>query len=272
MGKFRFNPDARYRMPVIFGPVVGPRQAPDLGRYDPSTSPYTVTTVRFRTDPEAIDALLPERFTLDGEAVVTLEHTVLTNLGWLAGRGYTMLGVKFPVRFDGRDGAVRGDLLAVLWENLTAPILSGREELGFAKIHCDLPEAQEHGNRRICRASWDGFEFLEMTLDDLHDAPVPPSAPRDGILHYGYRPPLVPGRPHDDGVQVMLSPTTPAPTVQRNRAGIAGLTIRRASFEQLPTMFHIVNALADLPPHEMLGGRVWHGTGKTDLSEQRPLF
>ena len=30
--------------------------------------------------------------------------------------------------------------LVVLWENLTDPILTGREELGFSKIYCEIPE------------------------------------------------------------------------------------------------------------------------------------
>ena len=36
---------------------------------------------------------------------------------WLAGRGYNVLGVCFPVNFNGEKDHVSGDLLAVLWEN-----------------------------------------------------------------------------------------------------------------------------------------------------------
>ena len=271
MGGFRFAPGARYRMPVLFGPTVGPRQGPQGQTYDLTNAPFTQTSVRFLSEGAALDALLPERFALDGDPVVTVEHTILHDLGWLGGRAYSMLGVKLPVMFDGRDRVLRGDLLTVLWENRPEPILSGREELGFAKLFCDLPEPQVVDTRRICRASWDGFTFCTLDLDDLAEAPVPQGAARDGTLHYAYRPPFD-GATHEDCVTVMLSPAprVPARAIE-HRTGRARIAWHPATFEQLPTMFQVVNTLAALPVVEDLGGRVLRGAGRSDLADQHAV-
>ena len=57
----------------------------------------------------------------------------MKEIEWLAGRGYNTLGVSFPAVFEGEVDRATGSLLTVLWENLTDPILTGREELGFSK-------------------------------------------------------------------------------------------------------------------------------------------
>lgn len=270
-GGFRFDPTRRYRMPVLFGPAPGPRQGPEGAHFDGTDAPFTVTAARFLSSPEALMALLPDGFTLSGDPIVTVEHTILHDLRWLAGRSYSMLGVKFPVTFAGAEETVTGPLLTVLWENRPEPILSGREELGFNKLYAELPEPQVTSNRRICRACWDGHGFFQMTLTGLTQAREPKRPPVDGTLHYAYRPPLGQDGPHESRTRVMLSPTparVPSRTVDY-RAGEAELAFTHSSFDQLPTMYPIVNALAALPIREMRGGYVLRGLGKSDLREQR---
>ena len=62
----------------------------------------------------------------------------MTEIEWLAGRGYNTLGVTFPVVFQGKRDRAIGPFLLVLWENLADPILTGREQLGYSKIYCEL--------------------------------------------------------------------------------------------------------------------------------------
>ena len=83
----------------------------------------------------------------------------MKEIEWLAGRGYNTLGASFPVVFQGTRDYAEGHFLTVLWENLTDPILTGREELGFAKIYCELPEPIVLGDSVECHASWLGFRF-----------------------------------------------------------------------------------------------------------------
>lgn len=271
MGSFRFDPAARYRMPVMFGPTAGPRQGPNGETYDSTDAPFTVMGARFLSDRAALEALLPQGFELNGEPVVTVEHTILHDLQWLAGRSYSMLGVKLPVTFTGADETLTGALLTVLWENRPEPIQSGREELGFNKLFAALPEPQIVGTSRRCRASWDGHGFFEMALTGLRPASPPKAAPSDGTLHYAYMPPMGQEGTHESRTRVMLSPNPPVTPsrIVSYEVGEAELTFARSSFEQLPTMFHIVNALADLPVLEMRGGFTLRGLGKSDLREQR---
>jgi hypothetical protein len=204
---------------------------------------------------------------------VTVEHTVLHDLAWLAGRSYSMLGVKLPVCFASADGPMTGSLLTVLWENRPEPILSGREELGFNKLFCDLPEARTVGDETVLRASWDGTEFCKLRLTGLTDAPPPaPGKASAGTFHYAYMPPMGDPRPHEARAQVMLSPTPATPsTILSYQSARAELTFRPVTFEDLPTMFQIVNTLAALPMRDTLDGYRMRGRGKGDLSDQRRL-
>src|SRR3546814_12179084 len=70
------------------------------------------------------------------------------------------------------------------------PIISGREELGFSKLYCDLPAPIEAPGHILCRASWDGFGFAALRLNALGAAPPPPAdpPPSQGLLHYKYIP------------------------------------------------------------------------------------
>jgi hypothetical protein len=132
-------------MPVVFGPGLGPRQGEEGRKFTSPDSHKTITrSVSFLTNRAQLEELLPERFAVRGEPVVTVFASYMTEIEWLAGRGYNVLGVTIPVSFTGKVDRAVGSFLAVLWENLTDPILTGREELGFAKIYCDLPEPRIH--------------------------------------------------------------------------------------------------------------------------------
>lgn len=256
----------------MFGPTVGPRQGPNGELFEGQDAPFTVTTVKFLSQADTLCALLPSGFDLAGEPVVTVEHTILHDLPWLAGRSYSMLGVKLPVSFEGADEQLQGALLTVLWENRAEPILSGREELGFNKVYCELPDPTEKGRERICQARWDGFEFMRMRVFDLKNSPVAKPVRSDGVLHYAYMPPMGDNSPHEERTRVMLSPS-PSEIIPPEvfQTGQAELKINKASFAQMPTMYQIVNVLADLPVLEMRGGSLLKSRGKGDLSNQRLL-
>ena len=258
-------------MPISFGPTVGPRQGPAGERYDYSNSPRTVAGVAFLSEADAIQRLLPPGCTVDGEPLVTVEWSELRELEWLAGRGYSMLGVKFPVIYQGDRERARGPFLSVLWENRPEPIISGREELGFAKLYCQLPAPRALNGRYIWSASWDDHAFVQLELVGLVDSDVPtPAGEQDGTLHHRYLPRL--GEPgHAEIEQMVISPTgTPVRTLSY-RTGKPSLKFVRSTWEQLPTMHHIVNALADLPIVEMRTGWLAEMRGASDLADQREL-
>lgn len=69
-------------------------------------------------------------------------------------------------------------------------------------------------------------------------------------------------------------PTVFGPSATRcktYRRGTGRVEFVRSTWEQLPTMFHIVNALNELPIVRMLGGSVSETVGAKDLSDTRVL-
>ena len=236
-----------FRMPIGFGPFPGPRQIPVPGRRDPHYSPKrTVASVIFETEKDAIARFLPPGFFPADDARIILEAQHLLNVDWLAGRGYSTLAVKFPAVFHARGGPVEGDFLAVLWENLADPILSGREELGYAKLWCEIEEAVRPADARFFTASWLGHLFFDMALSELRPATEPAPARRP-LLHYKYIPRTGCSGEADANYATVTPAENPTLVVTERFVGSGEVHFHRSTWEQLPTLFHIVNALADLP-------------------------
>ena len=91
---FEFDPRARYLMPAHFGVPKMPK--PPSGWY------HDVTTmnVRYLTDREKLQALLPHPFKVAEEALVTVTYARSRDVDWLAGRGYNLISVNAAVVFD----------------------------------------------------------------------------------------------------------------------------------------------------------------------------
>ena len=262
-------------MPIVFGQTTGPRRGPDGRRFESLDTPKTVAlAVSFRSNPEQLANLLPDRFELDGEPIVTVTASYVKDIEWLAGRGYNMLGITVPALFRGDKDTVRGPFLTVLWENLADPIITGREELGFAKIHCDLPEAEITESTAQCTADWLGFEFMSLKIRDLKPVVDPTSsAPAgiDGMLHYKYVPRTGDWGEADASYPVMTPAATPNRKVVAQWTGSGSIAWNRARWEDMPTQYMIVNALADLDVQEFINATITKTTGGKDISDQRIL-
>lgn len=273
---YEFLPDRLYRMPTHFGPSLSPRQGPDGRRFDWSAHEFDAISVYYLSQASALEALLPPGFSLHGEPVVTLSFAYLRNLPWLAGRGYNTLGVRIPARFTGKADMEIGSLSLVLWENMADPITTGREELGVAKIFCDIPEARLTGGRTICEASWQGFRFLELTLDDI--TAVDPKAERldpgpdtgGNLLHYKYLP-RTGSWGTADVAYATLSPPVTSAVIKRAFKASGTFAYSEPRWEDMPTQFHIVKRLAGLPVVKMLGASMLTIGGQFDLYDQRAL-
>ena len=174
---YKLDPNAMYRMPTHFGPRTGPRYGPDGRKFECIDNPKsTSVSVSFLTNSEQLEAFLPPGFSLNGEPVVSVSGGYMKEIEWLAGRGYNTLGVSFPVVYEGEVDRATGSLLTVLWENLTDPILTGREELGFSKIYCALPDPITFNGETHCTASWLGFKFMDMRVKATEQVPIPPAS------------------------------------------------------------------------------------------------
>ena len=115
-----------YRMPVGFGPAPGPRNLPASQRHRRFDKQATTVTFSAVTDAAALAALLPAGMKLVGEPRLEISVTLLSDIGWLAGRGYNIVMVRIPARWEGQR-QVSGHFVPVVWENMADPILTGRE-------------------------------------------------------------------------------------------------------------------------------------------------
>jgi acetoacetate decarboxylase len=270
---YRFETGRIYRMPTHFGPAPGPRQLPDDVVVDPKRSRRTLSVAAsFLTDPVVLEQHLPEGFTLAGEPVVTVEFHHMTDIDWLAGRGYTMIWVGWPATFTGSREQATGKFLAVVWENLADPIITGRDEIGHPKLYAEIAEPRRWNGAQICTAGWMGFRFLELEVSQLHDAEQDrQGAISDGTLMVKYVP-RTGTWGEADLHQVTLTPADdPDRTVERQQAGVGAVRFHRATWSDLPTMHHIVNALAELPIIEPRGGSLTHSRGGKWGRDQRVL-
>ncbi|MDA0232776.1 MAG: acetoacetate decarboxylase family protein [Chloroflexi bacterium] len=264
-----------YRMPTVFGPATGPRRGPDGRIFDCIDNPKSIhIAVSFLSNADQLNSLLPDRFELSGEPIVTVSGGYMKEIEWLAGRGYNTLGVSFPATFKGERDTATGQLLTVLWENLTDPIITGREELGFAKIYCALPEPEITPSTASASANWLGFEFMKMELTGLaegSDNAPPAFANSDGTLHYKYMPRTGEWGTADSEYAVITPAAGSNARVLERRSGNGTVTWNRARWEDLPTQYNIVNGIADLEVREWLGATVTKTIGGKDLSDQRIL-
>ncbi|MSP13563.1 MAG: hypothetical protein EXR62_11475 [Chloroflexi bacterium] len=275
---YKFQPGRMYRMPTHFGPSLGPRQGVDGRTYPCVDTPKTISrSVSFLTNPTQLEAILPPGFALRGEPVVTVEAAYITEIEWLAGRGYNTLGIKFPVTFKGRQDRASGTFLAVLWENLTDPILTGREELGFSKIYCELPEPRIYQGETHCTASWMGFKFMDLNFTNMQPLALggeskPATNPTDdGTLHYKYIPKTESWGIPEVSYAVLTPSANPNRVVQERWRGTGTVTFHKATWEELPTLVHIVNTLQELEIREYRGATIEKSSGGKDLSDQRIL-
>lgn len=231
----------------------------------------TSVSVSFLSRKEQLEALLPpgKKLTVQGQPVVSVTAVYQGALLWLAGRGYNLILVNFPVAFRGKKEQVIGSFNYVVWENMTEPILGGRETLGWPKIYAEIPPARVLQDKLHVSASWYGFNFLDMSLENIKTLTLAEilerqkgAQPNAGIISHKYI--MKTGHPEEaDADYLTISTQIGAkPAVPKEiSVGKAKIQFHKATWEQLPTMSHIINKLADLEVKETYDGVISKYTG-----------
>ena len=276
---YKLDPNSRYRMPTHFGPSPGPRNVPANVSIDHKKYPLTTAvTVRFRTEAALLEAMLPPGFALAGDPIVSIDFAYMDQIQWLAGRGYSICLLSWPTIFKGNRDTVTGRFAAVLFENFADPIITGRDELGHPKIYCEIPRPVVLDDQWTCRLSWDGYEFLRVNVSELGDKPPTTEfVQTDGWVQYKY----IPGTPPEAGPDCAYATQSPDPldpdthenmTIDSRRWGTAEVAFCESRWEDMPTVYHVANAFAALPVHEVVMAAVTHVTGWIgDVGDTRRL-
>ena len=282
-------PNPYWRMPIAFGPMPGPRQT-HLGLpRDGTKSTFTTASIKFKTSRTVLQNLFPPgrkgwRFSSpDTVAYASFSQTTLDKMEWLGGSGYKHIGLYVHgVEYVKDDGSViKGTYLPILFESLTDPIVSGREELGMPKLYTSVDVYRRSSSYRV-RTGWEGALWGNFLLDDL--AEVDPSTTTGslsgeadaGILCYKYLPKT--GRANKNiaaeeyPIFDAFSKLVPTPRPQRMwTTNKASIQIDALDWQQLPTLHHIISRLAEVPVFEVVGAKVVEGEGVPDVSGAAPI-
>lgn len=260
-----------YRMPIAFGPSPGPRNLPKGKRHLRYHGESLNFSIMARTESAALERLLPTEMRL-AEASFTVGVMQLRNVGWLAGRGYNIVSVMIPVKFEGRKAPAHGNFLAVMWESMADPILTGREELGFPKLFANISSPAFVDGAYSTSADWEGFRFFEMSVADLKED-TRAMAPPQRLFVHKYSPRTGEWGKADaayftSGAGATHDTTPPRVEIRNRRIGIGKFQFFPARWEDMPTQYPIVSALAALPIHEFQCASVAERSGQDDLLGQ----
>jgi acetoacetate decarboxylase len=264
---FAIDPRKSYMMPAHFGPR--PFSPKASGWYRDVTS----ITVPFVTDRDKLAAYLPAPFEVAGEAVVTVSYACNKQVDWLAGHGYNLVAVSAAAVFRGERETLAGNYTLVMWENLCDPILTGRELQGIPKIYADIPDHSVIAGRWHGTASHFGHKIVDISASDLREptaaetqAYMQANAGKDNPMAWRYLPGI------GGFGQGISEPTTfPSETIlTETLVGQGRVDWQQLAWEQNPTQFHIVNALAELPVLAWLPALVAKGSVNLVLPERLP--
>ena len=256
------------RMPLGYGPAPGPRQNANGEHISAGTVETLSVSIVADVAEADVARILPEPFTLAEPQVIVGLHR-LRNISWLAGRGYNILDLRGPARGRGTTATVEGDYVSVLWENRAEPIITGREELGFAKIYAeidDVCDTQQPGPTINATASWDTHRFFELAVEDIAEAP--PIRPARARLHRKYIPATERWDQADVDYPVLTPANDPARRTIRTWTGNGEFRFLPGTFSELPTMDYIVNTLAAMRVLAVSPAQIVLSEGGKSLADQ----
>lgn len=234
--------DATYLMPAFFGGLPYPLPP---ARYRDTTN----LTFGYNTDGDALQRLLPPRFTLTEPKLLV---SLINNRGveWLAGGAYNLLAINVPVQFEGDRDRLEGVFGLVVWENRTAPILMGREVQGVPKLFSEVDMLKEFPDGLVTStAHFEGSRFARIMAEI---GPVVPPAELEDIRRvmahtnwFGWRHIPNVGAPGAALSHPVLFPQEFE--VHAARAGTASIEWTPPDWMSNPTQTGVISALAALP-------------------------
>lgn len=262
---FIFEPNKRYFMPAHFGPP--PQWL--LAHY----GDLTQLTILYSTEKDALSALLPEPFEPADDPVVTVYCQVCREVDFMAGRGYNIVGVNLAAVFNGKKDHFAGSYAAVLWENDTFPIITGREQLGAPKLYADIPDPEQDAKNWHFHCSLYGTGLVEGEIrnttltDDTACRQIEQMAKENTWMGRKY----VPKADHT-GPELSFPTVIPArPTVRQAWLGECSHRFLNTTFESAPTADYVMQGLRTLVVKEYRAGVITKGSLDLLIAESRKI-
>ena len=241
---FKLEMPASYMMPAHFGPRYAGEKS--SGWYHD----VTVMAIPYVTDRDKLAALLPPKFEVAQEAVISVYYVCNNQIDWLAGHSYNMIGVNASVVYRGEEETLEGTYSIVIWENLADPILTGRELQGIPKVFADIPNHSINSDIWRCNASHFGHKIIDMQISDLRApeleeiaAAHAAQAGKDNPMGWRYIQKVGGFEPRVDEYVTFPSENR----IKQVHYGVGELDWKKLTWEKNPTQYHIVNTLKELP-------------------------
>jgi acetoacetate decarboxylase len=118
-----------------------------------------MTSLVFRTDPKALEPLIPDIFDMPEDPLVNVYHAYLDNHKSLGGGGYALSGVGVHCVYNGPEEKIDGYFDIVLPEDNNKQIILGRES-GAPKIFADIPRPEIWTNGTVVSTTAVAGELL----------------------------------------------------------------------------------------------------------------
>ena len=260
--------DEMRMMPLIMGPIA--RNYREAGAYYRERE---MLALQYRTDPQAIEPLLPSCFKQRGEPIVTVAFIDNNGVDFMAGRGYRIATAMLQVGFEGKEHRSEGYYPLAMFENDTLPILLGRELLGVHKMFADISSIRvlANGNLR-CEASLWGHLLFGIEVGSLteQDKTVRETAARRAgdlcLMGYKYI-------PSPDGPADAAYPVSTPSDVKYDQLWLGGsgeLFFGEACESDIALTASIIKGLKTLPVVEVVGASRTRGSTvlRVDLSHR----
>ena len=263
-GKFKFQDNYVYKMPAHFG---GHEFFPVRVAYHDMTG----ISVQYETDPDVLLQYIPELFELL-EPVVNIQFNNCRDVEWMSGGEYRLVQVTAPVKFIGNSECLKGDYALAVWENLTCPIIGGREEDGIPKIFADIATERHSGDYWFTAASYESNTFLK--IDFVRKAETPQSDidkinenPKINLFGWRILPNLGKG-----GNAISQATLYPQEAITRKMwIGEGTVKWNVPKQEEHPLQAHIIKALANLPILKYTSVSMMKASAQLNVGDSRVL-
>jgi len=264
---FQFKDDRAYMIPVTLTEPSKLLQKPVV--HYPDNTRYCIS---YLTDFDALASLLPPGFSPTETPTIQVNYTTSLDIDYMAGRGYSLVGVDALCRFDGEVDHLEGYFGFVLWMNKFLPMVMGREIMGAAKIMGDV-ELRNFNDRKCFSFSEEGSLLLEGEIWDMKELTKDQITARLAAggnkqwLGWKYMPNVTSDGPH-------ISCPTFLPTkrvVNRVWTAEGKLKYHETPWENAPLSGPIINNLMKMPIIKYLGAYVQQDTCDYLFREDRIL-
>jgi len=251
-------------MPLVVGPI---------SRAGACYRERQMLALQYRTNPHAIERLLPACFRPPGEPIVTVAFIDNNGVDFMAGHGYRIATFMVQVGFEGRQHRAEGQYSLVMFENDTFPIVLGRELLGVHKMFADISSVGVLANGHLrCEASlWGHLLFgIEVgSLSEQDETMREAAGQRAGelpLIGYKYI-------PSPDGQPDAAYPMSTPSDVKYDRLWLGGsgeLFFGKPCGSDIGPMAAIMDALRTLPLVKVVGASRTLGSAvlRVDLSQR----